>query len=267
MSILEPAQLSLWSYDGGGSSPPDPGLAGKFAGASHARPEAAFARAYYRMGLNHAAPEFRVEFRPFAGVRSTIRLRDNLAQVRISDLLREAPALVFEALAEILLAQIFRRKPSQEAKECYLAYLFKPLTRRRIEEARRKRGFKRLRPAQGKCFDLDELFCGLNERFFGNRLARPRLGWSLKRSKTLLGHYDSAHRSITVSRWLDSPGVPLYIVEYILFHEMLHMRYAVERQGHRRVVHSREFRSAEKKFPQYEQARKKLKLICARDLD
>jgi len=52
-------------------------------------------------------------------------------------------------------------------------------------------------------------------------------------------------------------------VEYIVYHEMLHMRFPVERRGHRRVVHSREFREAEKQFPKYEQACRQLKHICA----
>jgi hypothetical protein len=37
------------------------------------------------------------------------------------------------------------------------------------------------------------------------------------------------------------------------------MRFPVERNGHRRVVHSREFREAERVFPKYEEARKSLK--------
>ncbi len=36
-------------------------------------------------------PEFRVEFYPFANVNSTIRLRDGVIHVRISDLLEGAP--------------------------------------------------------------------------------------------------------------------------------------------------------------------------------
>jgi hypothetical protein len=52
------------------------------------------------------------------------------------------------------------------------------------------------------------------------------------------------------------------LVEYLMFHEMLHIRYPVEREGHRRVVHPRGFREAEKKFPRYEQARRRLLLAC-----
>src|SRR2546428_701819 len=51
-------------------------------------PEAAFARVFRRLGLGPAAPEFRVEYRPFAGLRSTIRVRGGEAHVRLSDFAR-----------------------------------------------------------------------------------------------------------------------------------------------------------------------------------
>jgi len=221
-----------------------------------------FRRVFRRLGLRSSAPSFEVEFRPFAGLRSTISLRNNHVQVRISDVLAGAPRLVLEALAEILLAQVFRRRPSREARECYLAYVFQPGTHRRIEDSRRQRGRKRLLPPGGRWHDLSEIFHRLNRRYFGGKLPLPRLGWSPQRSRTVLGHYDSAHGALIISRVLDSPGVPRYLVEYLIFHEMLHMQYPVERRGHRRVLHSREFRQAEKKFPHYERAHRKLKQFC-----
>jgi predicted metal-dependent hydrolase len=105
---------------------------------------------------------------------------------------------------------------------------------------------------------LEEIFRKLNVRYFGGEIASARLGWSPHRSRSILGHYDSAHGTITVSRWFDSPSVPRYLVEYLVFHEMLHIRFPVERNGHRRVVHSRAFREAEKGFPHYEKARRRL---------
>ena len=89
------------------------------------------------------------------------------------------------------------------------------------------------------------------------------MGWSPKRSRTSLGHYDPAHHSITISRLLDSLQVPRCVVEYLVFHEMLHIKYPTERRGPRRIVHSRNFRAEEKRFPQYEQARLGLKLMSA----
>jgi len=157
---------------------------------------------------------------------------------QLSDLLAEAPVIVLEALAEILVARMLHRRVSREARECYIAYVLSPAVRLRIDAMRRRRGRKYMRSAKGRYFDLQRLFARLNERFFRGELAAVKVGWSTQNSRTILGHYDSAHRTITISRWLDSSKVPRYLVEYLVFHEMLHLRYPVERQGHRRVVHS-----------------------------
>jgi hypothetical protein len=46
-----------------------------------------------------------------------------------------------------------------------------------------------------------------------------------------------------------------------MFHEMLHLRYPVEHGGMRRCVHTREFKDAEKKFPQLKEAKEMLKRL------
>ncbi|PYU92697.1 MAG: hypothetical protein DMG25_11445 [Acidobacteria bacterium] len=259
-SIMEQLSLPLglpadWAQDPPQSAPTPAGAAD---------PAAAFVRAFRRMGIKQALPDFRVEYHAYAGLRSTVRLRDNQVRVRLSDLLAESPPIVLEALAEILLAKLFRRPASREARECYLAYVFKESTRRRIEEARRERGGKRQRPARGWVFNLDEIFEDLNRRFFKGKLPAVRLGWSAQLSRTILGHYDAAHHTITISRLLDSPRSARYLVEYLMFHEMLHIKYPVERRGHRRVVHPRQFREEEKRFPKYELARRRLRLMSGR---
>jgi hypothetical protein len=180
-------------------------------------------------------------------------------EVRLSDLLRDAPLLVLEALAEILLCKIYRRRASREARECYLAYVLSPVIRRRIDQARRQRSTKRLLPGRGRWHDLEEIFQRLNHTFFNGQLSMVRLGWSPQNSRTILGHYDAGHGMIVINRALDSPTAPAHLVEYLVFHEMLHMRFPVERKGQRRVVHSRGFRKAEREFPKYEEARKSLK--------
>lgn len=220
--------------------------------------EAVFHRAFRRLGMKQAAPDFRAEYRPFTTLRSTIRLRDHCAEVRVADVLAEAPPIVKEALAEILLAQVYRRRPSQEARACYLAYIYSPAVRHRIDAMRRQRGRKRILPPRGKHYDLEEISQRLNGRYFDGALAPARLGWSPHDSRSILGHYDAAHGTIIISRWFDRAEIPRYLVEYLVFHEMLHIRFPVERDGHRRVVHSRAFREAEKKFPHYEQARRRL---------
>jgi hypothetical protein len=221
-----------------------------------------FRRVYSRLRIKSPVASIGARFYPFAGLRSTVTLRSGAVIARVSDLLMEASPLVLEALAEILLARVFRRRPSREARECYLAYTFQPAMRSRIDAARRDRGSKRLLPARGSHHDLEEIFHSLNRRFFHGEIPSARLGWSHNNSRRILGHYDSGHATIIISRKLDSPSVPRYLVEYVVYHEMLHIRFPVERRGHRRVLHSREFKEAEKKFPKYELACRQIKHIC-----
>jgi len=91
-------------------------------------------------------------------------------------------------------------------------------------------------------------------RFFGGLLGRPQLTWSEQTAKRALGHYDSAHNMIVVSRVFDRPSSPRYAIEYLLYHEMLHLRHPVRRRGLRRSVHSREFKAEEALFPQLKEA-------------
>ena len=85
--------------------------------------------------------------------------------------------------------------------------------------------------------------------------------WSKIRSRRSLGHYDPAHNAIVVSRIFDHPAVPRYAVEYIVYHEMLHLKHPVKLRGSRRCVHGKEFQDEEKLFPQVTQAKAFLKTL------
>jgi len=222
-----------------------------------------FRRVFHRLRIKSPVASMDAQFHAFAGLRSTISVRNGAVKAHVSDLLSDASPLVLEGLAEILLARVFHRRPSREARECYLAYTLRPAFRQRVDVARRTRGSKRHLPARGRHHDLEEIFHSLNRRFFHGQIPVSRLGWSHKNSRRILGHYDSGHSAIIISRRLDSPSVPRYLVEYVVYHEMLHIRFPIERRGQRRVVHSREFREAEKKFPRYELACRQLKHLCA----
>jgi len=216
--------------------------------------ERVFERAFRRLGLNRPAPVFSATFYPFAGLRSSIRLRGNLAAARVADVLEAAPVVVLDAVAEILVARLFGRTPSREARAVYLRFVLSPAIRPRIESVRRCRSRPHSNPRPGRAFDLGAIFTRLNRRYFTGRISVSGLRWSARPLRTVLGHYDPGHGTITVNRCLDSPRVPRYVLDYLVFHEMLHAEFPVEPNGARRVIHSRKFREAEKKFPEYHRA-------------
>ena len=81
---------------------------------------------------------------------------------------------------------------------------------------------------------------------------------ALRRS---LGHYDPAHNAIIISKVFDQAQVPRVAMEYIVYHEMLHLKHPVKMRGVRRSVHGSEFREDEKAFPQLDEARLFLKTL------
>lgn len=206
-------------------------------------------------------PEFELQFYPFVTVNNTIRLAENRLKLRISDLLESAPEPVLKAIVHILLAKIYRRPIDAAHSSRYRRYIASRDMMEKAQRVRQMRGRKRLESAQGRYFDLDEVFETLNVRFFYGLLGRPQMSWSGERARHLLGHYDPAHNAIIISKVFDQAHVPRLAMEYIVYHEMLHLKHPVRIRGSRRCVHGKEFREDEKAFPQIDEARLFLKTL------
>lgn len=206
-------------------------------------------------------PEMRIDFYPFANVNNTIRMRDGRLYVRLSDLLEGAPESVLEALAHILLAKIYRKsiEPTHAAR--FRRHVASRDITAKAHLVRQIRGRKRIVSAKGHVYHLEEIFDDLNHRFFHGLLARPQMTWSQVRSRQSLGHYDPAHNAIVVSKIFDHPLVPRCAVDYIVYHEMLHLKHPVKLRGSRRCVHGAEFQAEEKLFPHLQQAKAFLKTL------
>jgi hypothetical protein len=199
-------------------------------------------------------PPIAVRFRRFTSLNTRIRLREGQILVSLSDLLEGAPESVIRAIGHILLAKLYK-KPIDAAQNLrYKRFSTSAAVTRQTELIRGARGNKRFFGPEGRFFHLEEVFDSLNLRFFGGLLGRPELTWSEGMAKRSLGHYDAAHNTIVVSRVFDRPSSPRYAVEYLLYHEMLHLKHPVTRRGLRRCVHSREFKAEEKLFPQLREA-------------
>ena len=206
-------------------------------------------------------PEFVVEFFAFANLNSTIRLRDGKLLVRLSDLLEGAPPSVLGAIAHILLAKMYRRPIEREHASRYRRYVSSHDITQKAHLVRQIRGRKRIQSARGHIYNLETVFDELNTRFFYGLMARPQMTWSRDHARNSLGHYDPAHNAIVVSRVFDHPAVPRCAIEYIVYHEMLHLKHPVKLRGNRRCVHSAAFQAEEKLFPGLENAKQFLKRL------
>ena len=210
------------------------------------------------------APEFNVSFRPYATLRSNICFENTTKRIRarLSDQLAAAPPDVLGSLATVLLAKLYARSIPPAASANYKRWINLPETRQGMLANKRKRGHKRMLPPCGRVYDLGVLFDRLNAEYFGAALPKPALGWSPQASKTRLGHYDVAHDAIVISRVFDRPYVPSLAVEYVLYHEMLHIKHPEQvRSGGRRCAHTPEFQAEERRFANIDEAKRLLRRL------
>jgi hypothetical protein len=213
-----------------------------------------FADVFLEVTRRQTRPDVLVTFYPFAGLNHTIRIRNQRVYVRVSDILRDAPRSVHRALAQILIARLFNKRPSSEAEGVYRDYAYQPDVLRASDLARRKHGYKHLTGAAGRYYNLDRVFNRLNKKYFDEELHKPTLTWSLRRNKRILGHHDSAHDTIVISRSLDQPDVPEYLIDYVMYHEMLHIKHRPRLINGRRVFHTPGFRHEEQRFARFDEA-------------
>ena len=213
-----------------------------------------FEQEYRALRPRAPMPPFHIRFRRFVSLNTTIRLREGELHVSLSDLLEGAPESVLHAIAHILIAKIYKKPIDRTHNHRYKRFQYSEAVARQTEQIRHARGAKRYSGPEGRYYNLEEVFDVLNERFFHGLLGRPQLTWSEHNAKRLLGHYDAAHNTIVVSLVFDRPSSPRYAIEYLLYHEMLHLKHPVSVRGTRRCVHSAAFKADERAFPQLAEA-------------
>ena len=220
-----------------------------------------FARVHREIRPRTPVPPIAVGYKRFVDPNSRIRLEAGQITATITDLLDGAPAPVTEALAHILLSKLYRKPIAAAQQHRYRLYLNRKDMRRQIDLMRQTRGRKAHTGSAGSTHDLVAVFEEINAQYFGGMMARPELGWSHVRSRTRLGHFDPSHNTIMISRIFDDPRAPRVALEYVMFHEMLHLRYPVDHSGTRRCVHTPAFKAHERQFPQFKEAKALLRKL------
>jgi hypothetical protein len=210
-----------------------------------------FEQAFRDLRPRTPLPEFEVRFYRFTNINCTIRLRQGRIFVRLSDLLEGAPEPVLYAILHILIAKLHRKRVDAAHAARYRKFTGSHAMAQKSQLIRQLRGRKRIEGPIGKHYDLDLIFEELNLRFFHGLMARPQMTWSGNKALR--------------SRVFDSPRVPLYAIEYLVYHEMLHLRHPVKLRGSRRLVHPAAFREEEKLFPQFKEAQDFLKRLGTLD--
>jgi predicted SprT family Zn-dependent metalloprotease len=106
---------------------------------------------------------------------------------------------------------------------------------------------------------LEQSFDKINEKYFFGLIERPNLSWhnSIRR----LGSYEYGTDMISISEVLLQDKE---LLDYVMYHEMLHKKFKFSSNNGRTHHHTREFKDMEKKFNNSEEMEKKIKSLVRR---
>src|SRR6266487_5615281 len=115
---------------------------------------------------------------------------------------------------------------------------------------------------EGKYFDLRPIFDQLNERYFRGRLRGYKVMWGRRRKHRpreyfIFGTIQEEDQVIRINPLLDQPFVPVWLLRYVLYYEMLPSVVPDETVSRgRRRGHTEEVNRRERDFPSYRRARR-----------
>jgi predicted metal-dependent hydrolase len=105
---------------------------------------------------------------------------------------------------------------------------------------------------------LAESFSRLNQQYFNGLMDQPNL--VIGNGITKLGHYDIGTDTVNISTILiDHPE----LLDYVLYHELLHKKHQFSGMGQRHTYHSAAFRAEERAFPRAAQLEKELSRLVS----
>jgi hypothetical protein len=203
----------------------------------------------------------RIEFRPFRATLYSFRISpEGNARLKLHRAFELAPDEVLYQAARLMLC---RRRADRKRVErrAYDAFV-KSLPPGAFELPGARRVGYRAHSGPGRVRSLDESFARVNARYFRGQLGKPGLYWSPKAARRVLGTYHERSDRVIISRSLDAARVPVFVLDYLMYHELLHKFLGPQRRRDgRRNLHGAEFKRLEKRFESLPEARQWLRRI------
>lgn len=201
-------------------------------------------------------------FHPYTELKHSWRKRPEGTYFRVSDYLDGSSEEVLSSLAWYLLSKASRDECPPGRADAYLAHsrsreLWQPKKELYLSRARSLSLF-----AKGDARDLDVVFDYVNMCYFGGRFGTPLLAWASESPSRRLGFYFEPLDLMAVNKVLDSPSVPRYVLEFVMYHELLHCALSPRTTPSRRICHTSEFRERERAFSMYEDAERWLRTLA-----
>ncbi len=212
--------------------------------------DTAFTDAAAQLGVGPVS----AKFHPYTELKHTWTRDGRRVSFKVSDYLRNAPGDVIESLSMYLLCRAYGKSCDNRLCARYVEYSCS----RELWEAAKDTYLGRARnltfDVKGRYRDLRAVFDYVNSFYFAGKAPEPILAWVCESPRRRLGYYFEPLRLLATNRVLDQETVPRYVLEFVMYHELLHHLGAGDGRALRRVHHTKDFNAQERAFSHYEDA-------------
>lgn len=176
---------------------------------------------------------------------ANIRVTSNVIDLKLSKKWRFVSNEIKIGLIQELLVKAFKVKKQTMYMDLYNTFVKK---------------LAAVTPKLNVDYDLLESFNRVNQKYFNSLVDSPNLVWGHS-SISKLGSYDFKTDTITIS---DVFKNQIELLDYVMYHEMLHKKHKFSSNKGRNLFHSSKFRKDEKQFDKSAEIDKRLKRFLLR---
>ncbi len=186
----------------------------------------------YKLSLKYSA-----KFKPY---NANVKKYQRIIEFSLSPKWKEVSPEIVIGLIQVLLIKLFKTKKHTINTDLYNSFI------------------KNLHisiPKEHSDPILLESFNRVNEKYFYSLIEAPNLKWG-SHSRRELGSYNYHTDTIKVSRIFLNSGNE--ILDYIMYHELLHKKLKFQGKSARNYHHTSEFKVEEKQFENYPEMEKRI---------
>lgn len=108
--------------------------------------------------------------------------------------------------------------------------------------------------SQGQHYNLGHSFQRVNDSYFNGELAEPALLWNRTINIRRMGYWSPIRKAVVINILLDSAEVPKYVLDFVIYHELLHSVLGSKAGKSKIYSHTKEFKQKERLFSHYHEA-------------
>jgi len=212
---------------------------------------------FQSVGKGYGYDSVSAEFQSFREFKLKWRRSCGWIEFETSDYLKDAPPEVMKGLAEMIFSRLSGTRMDEYPKVMHDWITSDEFVRNNQPEFLR-RSKNLTGKAAGAHIDLNESYKRLVDMGLVEYDKDIVISWTKRPNVKSIGHASVLMKVITISSALDSSNIPSFVSDFVLFHELLHLKKGFDPFGER---HGSDFRAMESLHPKASEADEWLKRL------